>query len=243
MNLERTLTKLRKPVVAIDGPAGAGKSSAAKLLAKKLGFVLVDTGALYRGVAWAADQHGVGFNDRQRMGELARQVTLRFENAADGSSHLFVDGQDCAKEIRTQRIAQAASDVSTYPEVRDALLDIQRDLGKEGGVILEGRDIGTVVFPDADVKVFLTASEEARARRRYLELTERGAGTTFEAVLEQIRQRDAQDMGRAVAPLKPAPDATLMDSTDLGLEQVVEQLYWLVIEGQRATHPEKKGSD
>ncbi len=220
----------RKAVIAIDGPAGAGKSSAAKLLARKLGYVLVDTGALYRGVAWAAQERRIGLDNPAALGELARELEFEFHTKSDGSSALCVDGRDCSAEIRTQAIAQAASDVSTYPEVRDALLAIQRQLGQDGGVVLEGRDIGTVVFPHADVKVFLTASLEARARRRHQELIDRGAQSSYEAVLTQIRERDAQDMGREVAPLIPAHDATVMDSTTLGLEQVVERLYTLVTE-------------
>jgi cytidylate kinase len=140
-----------------------------------------------------------------------------------------VNGQDCAGEIRTQEIAQAASDVSRFPEVRDALLELQRNMGQQGGVILEGRDIGTVVFPDAELKVFLTASVEARAERRYLELLNKGVSTTLEKILEQIRLRDLQDSNRPIAPLKPAADAVIMDSTDLGLNEVVERLRALVL--------------
>lgn len=224
------MKKPRKPVIAIDGPAGAGKSSAAKLLAQRLGFVLVDTGALYRGVALEALRQSVPLDDGKRLGELARRLDLGFENAADGSSHLCVNGQDCAGEIRTQEIAQAASDVSRFPEVRDALLELQRNMGQQGGVILEGRDIGTVVFPDAELKVFLTASVEARAERRYLELLNKGVSTTLEKILEQIRLRDLQDSNRPIAPLKPAADAVIMDSTDLGLNEVVERLRALVLE-------------
>ncbi|MCB9667748.1 MAG: (d)CMP kinase [Myxococcales bacterium] len=224
------MSKEHKAVVAIDGPAGAGKSSAAKLLAQKLGFVLVDTGALYRGVAWAAGRKHLDLDDSLALGALARELEFAFHTKHDGSSALWVDGRDCSNEIRTQAMAQAASDVSTYPEVRDALLSVQRRLGQGGGVVLEGRDIGTVVFPDADVKVFLTASLEARAQRRHKELIARGADSAYEAVLEEIRQRDAQDMGREVAPLVPAKDATVMDSTALELEEVVERLYRLVKE-------------
>lgn len=224
------MKKSRRPVIAIDGPAGAGKSSAARLLAQRLGFVLVDTGALYRGVALEALRQKVPLNDAKRLGELARRLDLRFENADDGSSHLWVNGQDCAGLIRTQEIAQAASDVSRFQEVRDALLDLQRNMGEQGGVILEGRDIGTVVFPDAELKVFLTASVEARAKRRYMEMRSKGVSTTLDEILEQIRQRDLQDSRRAIAPLKPAADAVLMDNTDLDLDAVVKRLRALALE-------------
>jgi len=224
------LTTSRKPVIAIDGPAGAGKSSAAKLLAQRLGFVLVDTGALYRGVALEALRQKVPLDDGQRLGELARRLGLRFESAEDGSSHLWVNGQDCAGHIRTQEIAQAASDVSRFPEVRDALLDLQRNMGRRGGVILEGRDIGTVVFPDAELKVFLTASVEARSKRRHMEMLSKGDPTTLDEIREQIRQRDLQDSSRAIAPLKPAADAIMLDNTDLDLNDVVERLRALVVE-------------
>lgn len=213
-----------RAVVAIDGPAGAGKSTAARLLAVRLGYVLVDTGALYRGVALASDEQGVPWDDGDALGRCADGLTLHFETGDDGAPRLFIDGRDRSRDIRTPHISQGASKVSAHPQVRDALLGLQRKLGADGGVVLEGRDIGTVVFPDAEVKVFLTASAEARARRRHRELDERGTPQEYASVLSEIEERDRRDSQRPVAPLKPADDAVLLDTSDLTLDEVVERL-------------------
>ena len=217
-----------RPVVAIDGPAGAGKSTAARRLAEHLGFVLVDTGALYRGVALSAQEAGVDWDDGVALGRLAESLDFAFHIAEDGTPSLRIAGVDREADIRSPAIARGASDVSRHPEVRAALLGLQRRLGAEGGVVLEGRDIGTVVFPDADVKVFLTASSQERARRRVNDLISRGQHPVFAAILEGIEARDAQDMSREAAPLKPALDAILLETDHMSLDQVVERLAEIV---------------
>jgi cytidylate kinase len=213
-----------RPVVAIDGPAGAGKSSCALRLAQALGFVLVDTGALYRGVALAALERGLDWSDAVALGALTRGLDLRFESGPDGAPRLLVDGVDRSGDIRTQEIARGASRVSQHPEVREALLGLQRKLGSEGGVVLEGRDIGTVVFPDAEVKVFLTASVEVRGRRRYDELRARGERPDLARIVAEIAERDAVDANRAVAPLRPAPDSVVVDTSTLPIDEAVAAL-------------------
>jgi cytidylate kinase len=219
---------VKRIVVAIDGPAGAGKSTVAHELAKRLGYLLVDTGALYRGVALAARERGVGWDDGPALGVLARSLRLGFAVNSDGSARLLLDGRDRADDIRTPEISMGASDVSKHPEVRTALLGIQRELGRGGGVVLEGRDIGTVVFPHAEAKVFLTASAEKRAARRVAELQARGMTAEYETTLREVQARDAQDSGRPVAPLKPAADSHIVDTTELSIEQVVDRLLDLV---------------
>jgi len=215
-------------VVALDGPAGAGKSTAARMLARRLGYVLVDTGALYRGVALAARERAVSWDAGAELGRLVDSLALSFERAADGRSLLHIDGRDRSGEIRTPQISDGASRVSRHAEVRRALLGLQRRLGEQGRVVLEGRDIGTVVFPDAEVKVFLTASDEARAKRRHAELEAAGHQVAFADVLADMRERDRRDSERDVARLRPADDAVVLDTSDLPLEQVVEQLAALV---------------
>jgi len=217
-----------RPVVAIDGPAGSGKSTAARLLAKRLGFVLVDTGALYRGIALAAREREISWADGGRLGAMARTITLEFISGPEGTARLLIEGRDRSDDIRTPEISLGASDVSAHPEVRDALLDLQRAFGKNGGVVLEGRDIGTVVFPDAEIKVFLTAAVKTRAKRRLLELRQLGHNVEFENILEDVRKRDAQDRNRSVAPLSVAEDAIILDTTEIPIEGVVQRLVELV---------------
>jgi cytidylate kinase len=230
----------RLPIVAIDGPAGAGKSTVARRLAETLGFVLVDTGAMYRTVALAAQRAGVAWSDGDGLGELARQLVarsaLRFERApAAASPHdaqlalgsgvrVRLDGEDVTGAIRTPEIGMGASTVSAHKAVRDALLAMQRQAGREGGVVLEGRDIGTVVFPEADVKFFLTARAEVRAQRRFDELAARGTKVTLEETLEEVRLRDEQDTTRAVAPLRQASDAILVDSSGISIDEAVARM-------------------
>ncbi|MFB6372864.1 MAG: (d)CMP kinase, partial [Bradymonadaceae bacterium] len=193
-------------IVAIDGPAGAGKSTIAARVARRLGFQLIDTGALYRAVAYEAMQRGIDTDDPAAVAELAGELAFDFETTAD-ENIMYCDGRRMGDEIRTSEVSQLTSVISSYPEVRDALLEVQRELGREESSVLEGRDIGTVVFPDAEVKVFLTASAEERARRRYEQIVDKGESADFDAILAEIRERDARDRNRDVAPLTRADDA------------------------------------
>jgi cytidylate kinase len=214
-----------RPVVAIDGPAGAGKTTVARRVARELGYVLVDTGAIYRAVAFAAKKRGVSFEDRGAVETLAHalvdQGSLTLEASAGGVPRMMLDGAELGDEIRTPELSMGASTVSAHPGVRAALLDLQRKFGANGGVVLEGRDIGTVVFPDAEVKVFLTATDEDRAMRRFRELQEKGVEASLEKTLEEVRVRDRQDSERAVAPLRAADDAVRIDSSRLSVDEVV----------------------
>lgn len=213
----------RKVVVTIDGPAGAGKSSVSKLLARRLGYRLLDTGAIYRSVALTARQQGVAWSDGPACAEIARALDIRFDFVGD-KNHVFLAGADVTAAIRTPEVSQGASQVSAHPEVRAALLELQRRLGAGGGVVVEGRDTGTVVFPAADAKFFLTATEDERARRRVAELAASGQPVDAAQTLREIRERDQRDASRDVAPMVPAADAVLVDSSTQTLEQVVESL-------------------
>lgn len=217
-----------RPVVAIDGPAGAGKSTVTRKVAERLGYVIVDTGALYRVVALAAEQAGVGFDDEARASALAEALVaenaVQLRRGTDGAQQVLLRGQDVSRSIRTQTLGQGASKVSAHPGVRKALLELQRSQGRAGGVVLEGRDIGTVVFPDAEAKFYLTASVEVRAQRRRDELAARGTPPSLQEVLSEVAERDRRDSTRPVAPLRQAEDAKLVDSSTLSIEQVVEQI-------------------
>jgi cytidylate kinase len=218
-----------RPVIAIDGPAGAGKSTVAQQLAKRLGYVLVDTGALYRGLALIARERGVPWSDGPALGALASTLALHFVPVPDSAPRLLAGERDLSTDIRTPEISMGASDVSKHPEVRGALLELQRQLGKDGGVVLEGRDIGTVVFPDAEAKVFLTADATVRAERRVLDLHSRGIQADLGQTLAEIQARDAQDSGRSVAPLRAAPDAIVLDTTKMDITAVVDELARVVL--------------
>jgi cytidylate kinase len=216
-----------RPVVAVDGPAGAGKSTIARQLAETLGFVLVDTGALYRALAWAARRASIDWSDASALGGLARSIVANQElvlSTEARKGRVTLRGEDVSDAIRVPEIGMGASQVSAHAEVRAALLELQRQLGKEGGVVLEGRDIGTVVFPDADVKFFLTARPEIRARRRYDELVARGERVSFDATLEDVRSRDYADTNRAVAPLRQAQDAVLVDNSEMTIDETVASM-------------------
>ncbi len=217
-----------RPVVAIDGPAGAGKSTVARQLAAALDFVLLDTGALYRVVALAAKRAGLAFDGGPPVGEIARDIVRRgglvLKRDAELGMRVYLDAEDVSEAIRTPEMGMGASTVSANPEVRAALLDLQRQAGAEGGVVLEGRDIGTVVFPDAEAKFFLTARPEVRARRRWEELRAKGQDVTLEQTLAEVVRRDAQDTGRAVAPLRQAEDALVVDSSSVGVSEVVARM-------------------
>ena len=204
--------------VAIDGPSGAGKSSMARRLAADLGYTYVDTGAMYRAIGLYARRAGVDTKDAGAVGALLPRIKLdiRLEN---GAQHILLNGEDVTEAVRAEDIGMAASDVSAHPAVRAFLLDTQRNLAASRDVLMDGRDIGTVVLPNATVKIYLTASADARARRRLAELLEKGKQTDYETVLADIEQRDYQDTHRAVAPLRQAEDAILVDTSDIGIEE------------------------
>lgn len=215
--------------VAIDGPAGAGKSTIAKAAAKKLGYIYVDTGALYRAVGVYSLRNGVDTTDGEAVAETLPhiRVELKFQ---EGVQHVYLNGEDVSEEIRTPQASMAASHVSAVPAVRQFLFDLQRDIAAKNNCIMDGRDIGTVVLPHAQVKIFLTASPEARAKRRFIELQAKGAKDTFEQVLADLKQRDYNDSHREVAPLKPADDSVLVDTTALTLEASVEKVIEVIKE-------------
>ncbi|HSP79163.1 MAG TPA: (d)CMP kinase [Myxococcaceae bacterium] len=225
------MSEQRPFIVAIDGPAGAGKSTVSKVLARRLGFSLVDTGAIYRCVALKARREGVSFDDDVKLGELLGRLSVSFAVVGE-DNHVYLDGEDVSQEIRTPENSMAASQVSSRPVVRAGLLALQRRLALEAakGAILEGRDIGTVVFPDADAKYFLEANPEVRARRRYEELFQKGVERSLEEVLADQVKRDQDDASRAVAPLKPAEDAVRVDSSNLPLSEVVHRLEQEILE-------------
>ncbi len=217
------------PVIAIDGPMAAGKSTVAQLLARRLGFQYVDTGAMYRSVAWAEHQQGIDIQNEGAVAALAQTLRLEFLPTPEGQ-RVRVNGVDVTEAIRTPEISDAASVVSTYPAVREAMVRLQRDLGARGGVVMEGRDIGTVVFPNATLKIYLDATPEVRVRRRYEELRAKGTAVALEALAQAEAERDRRDVTRGHSPLRPAPDAIVIDTTRRSVEAIVEQILTLLRE-------------
>ena len=215
--------------IAIDGPSGAGKSTLAKRLAKELGYIYVDTGAMYRSIGLYALRRGVDPKNAEAVQALLPGIELGIQ-LRDGAQHVYLNGEDVSTDIRAEAVGMAASAVSAHPAVRAFLLDTQRNLAKGQNILMDGRDIGTVVLPDATVKIFLTASPEARAERRRKELEEKGQPADFATVLADIQQRDYQDTHRAVAPLKQAQDAVLVDSSDIDFEQTFALLKKTILE-------------
>jgi cytidylate kinase len=222
-----------RPIVAIDGPVGAGKSTVARGLAHALGFRHLNTGAIYRAVAIAAmnDYNNAELNDPgvvRQLGELLNSISIKFDG-----ERVLLDGSDISGKLADPRVSDLASRLSALAIVREKLRDFQRDAAKDGGIVMEGRDIGTVIFPDAEYKFYLTAEAEARASRRYAELIAKGVATTLDEVLTQIRERDSRDQARQLAPLKPALDAIVIDSTKLNADQVVSAMYQRIQRGSR----------
>lgn len=209
-------------VITVDGPSGAGKGTLCYALAEKLGFALLDSGAIYRVTALAALKSAVNLEDELALSDLAAGLDIAFI-PQNGEVEIMLNGENVSSQIRTQEVADAASKVAVFPKVRSALLQLQQDFAQHNGLIADGRDMGTVVFPQAQVKLFLDASAEERAKRRYKQLQNKGINGNFDQILTEIKERDFRDRNREVAPLKPAEDALLLDSTELSIEQVIAQ--------------------
>ena len=220
-------SKKKKLTIAIDGPSGAGKSTVARSLAKRLGYVYIDTGAMYRSVALRVKEKGISPEDELALNQLASSLHITFATEGE-QTRVFCDGKDITSAIRSPEISRLASSISSRKGVREALVQMQREMGKEGGVILEGRDIGTVVFPGADVKFYLDAKSDERVRRRYHEMVAKGVKADFKETQEDLVQRDHHDMHRTHSPLKKANDALFIDSTHRPVEWVVEEMVRIV---------------
>lgn len=222
---------MRAPVICIDGPAASGKTTVAKSLADSLGFFYLDTGVLYRALTWVALQRGISPSDGEGLARLARDLRIEVKPAPRNDLRqtlVFADGEDVSLAIRTPEVDASVSEVSAHQAVRAALVDLQRAVAERGGVVLAGRDMGTVIWPQAEVKLFLDASDEERARRRQRQAQEQGVHLEFESVLADLRRRDQYDSTRAVAPLRPADDAIIMDTTPLTADQVVQKALEIV---------------
>jgi len=218
----------RRLVITVDGPAGSGKSTVSKILAEKVSYMYLDTGLLYRAVAWRTMQLGISIADDEAMRTVCNGITLPLET--DGEMRVLIEGEDVSGDLRTEKIGMLASSVSAIPAVREALLPLQRSAGRQGGIVAEGRDMGTVVFPDSDVKFFLDADVDERARRRHLQLIENGQDTDRGEVKRGLEVRDHQDTTREIAPLKPASDSIVIDTTAIDIDGVVEKMVKVVKE-------------
>ncbi len=210
------------PVITIDGPGGSGKGTLSRLLAKRLGWHWLDSGAIYRLTALAALRHGVDLNDVPALVEQARNLNVRFGESDDGEASIYLDGEEVSAELRTEQSGEAASKIAACPEVREALLQRQRDFRQPPGLVADGRDMGTVVFPDARLKLFLTASIEERAQRRYKQLKAQGFDISIDALFREISARDDRDMNRPVSPLRPADDAVVIDCSEMSIDEMLE---------------------
>ena len=216
--------------VAVDGPSGAGKSTLSKAVAAELGIVYVDTGAIYRTIGYYVFSKGIGSRDVPAVISVLSELEIEMRYGDDGLQHMYLNGQDVTQEIRLPQISMYASDVSAIPEVRAFLLEMQREMARRSCVIMDGRDIGTVVLPQAEVKIFLTADVEVRARRRWRELKERGTERPYEEVLREIKERDFNDSNRPTAPLKQADDAVLVETSDLSFDESKEKMLQVIRE-------------
>ncbi|HEX4946695.1 MAG TPA: (d)CMP kinase [Blastocatellia bacterium] len=214
-------------IIAIDGPAGAGKSTVAKAVARRLNYLYIDTGAMYRAIGWRVLQEGIEFENVERIGQLAAEATIELQGSMD-DLRVSIDDRDITGEIRTPEVSQAASIVSAIPAVRRALVARQQEMGRVGNVVMEGRDIGTVVFPEADVKIFLDASAVARTQRRFAEDVQKGIASSVEETHAALASRDNRDSTRAVSPLVQAPDAVYIDSSNFTIEEVIAQVLQLI---------------
>ena len=221
------------PILTIDGPSGSGKGTISRAVAERLGWHYLDSGALYRAVGLAAAWEGVDLSDAEAVAQCARRTEIRFETQGAGEPHVIVNGKDATRQLRTETAGAAASAIAAQPPVRAALVDLQHGFRRLPGLVADGRDMGTVIFPDAPYKVFLTASAGERAQRRYKQLKEKGVSVNLDSLLHEIAARDERDAGRAVAPLKPADDAVVVDSTGTPIAEVIERVLAVLPENLR----------
>ena len=221
------------PVLTIDGPSGSGKGTISRAVAERLGWHYLDSGAIYRAVGLAAAWEGVDLSDAEAVAQCAARTEIRFETQGAGEPHVIVNGKDATRQLRMETAGAAASAIAAHPPVRSALVDLQHRFRRLPGLVADGRDMGTVIFPDAPYKVFLTASAEERAQRRYKQLKEKGVSVNLDSLLHEIAARDERDAGRAVAPLKPADDAVVVDSTGTPITEVIERVLSVLPEKLR----------